>query len=33
MEITNKKYLIKAKNSKMIIYMRGGILSFSTNKD
>ena len=32
MEIMNKKYLIKTKNSKMIIFMRGGILSFSTNQ-
>ena len=32
MEIINKKYLIKNKNSKIIIFMRGGILSFSTNK-
>ena len=31
-EIINKKYLIKTKNSKIIIFMRGGILSFSTNK-
>ena len=30
MEIINKKYLIKTKNS--IIFMRGGILFFSTNK-
>ena len=29
MEMINKKYLIKPKNSKMIIFMRGGILSFS----
>ena len=27
-----KKNLIKPKNSKLIIFMRGGILSFSTNK-
>ena len=26
MEIMNKKYLIKTKNSKIIIFMRGGIL-------
>ena len=32
MEIMNKKYLIKTKNSKIIIFMRGGILSFSTDK-
>ena len=32
MEIINKKYLMKTKNSKIIIFMRGGILSFSTNK-
>ena len=32
MDIINKKYLIKTNNSKMIIFMRGGILSFSTNK-
>ena len=32
MEIINKKYLIKTKNSKMIIFMSGDILSFSTNK-
>ena len=32
MEIINKKYLIKTENSKMIIFMRGSILSFSTNK-
>ena len=32
MEIINKKYLIKTKNSKIIIYMRVGILSFSANK-
>ena len=28
----SKKYLIKTKNSKIIVFMRGGILSFSTNK-
>ena len=32
MEIKNKKYLIKTNNSKIIIFMRRGILSFSTNK-
>ena len=32
MEIINKKYLIKTKNSKMIIFIGGSILSFSTNK-
>ena len=32
MEIINKKYLNKTKNSKTIIFMRGGILNFSTNK-
>jgi len=33
MEIINKKYLIKTKNSKIIFFVRGGILSFSTNKE
>ena len=32
MEIINSKYLIKTKNSKMNIFVRGGILSVSTNK-
>ena len=32
MELINKKYLIEATNSKIIIFMRGGILSFSPNK-
>ena len=32
MEKINKKYYIKTKNSKAIIYMRGGILGFSTKK-
>ena len=32
MEIINKKYLIKTKNSKIIIFIGGSILSFSTNK-
>ena len=32
MEIINKTYLIKTKNKKIIIFMRGGILSFSTKK-
>ena len=32
MEIINKKYLIKTENSKMIIFIGGSILSFSTNK-
>ena len=32
MEILNKTYMFKPKNSKMIIFMRGGILIFSTNK-
>ena len=33
MEIINKKYLIKTKNSKMIIFMRGGILSAKNEKN
>ena len=32
MEIINKKYLIMKNKFKIIIFMRGGILSFSTNK-
>ena len=32
MKKIKKKYLIKTRNSKTIIYMRRGILSFSTNK-
>ena len=31
-EIINKKHLIKTKHSKIIIFMRGGILNFSNNK-
>ena len=32
MGVIDKKYLIKTKISKMIIFMRGGILSFITNR-
>ena len=32
MENIDKKYSIKTKNSQKIIFMHGGILSFSTNK-
>ena len=32
MEKINKRYYIKTKNSKTIIYMRGGILSFSSKE-